>query len=384
MSEASLPTDDPQPLVSDLSNDPVAADPVAADPAAIARADVPEAGALPLMPLAAPERRPIPSAQMYVDTTHRTLELPAVAAAAPPRVFAPRRRIMQATLIALAIILAVPVGLAIGGINGALIPVAPTPTVPLSDIASAATITFTRTTQTLAASPATVVAATSGGQVPATEVDVSVHQVQSLPVDAPQDPTTHLYAVPPACGDASPAYAAAFKGLRFALDSRSPGGSIVFYGPAISYDPGSLTCYPSAGTTSDAPFQYVERLDGSAFHVYFLLIDVQLFQIARIQKRLPAHNAILSVQTCAGIPPMSDQTRASVTITCPTTAHVGWDWSQTNVQGLLAQVQGMPLATALHVLNHIPGIVAGSAKITLSNGVALPSNASAITVQVQG
>jgi hypothetical protein len=383
MSESSPPTDDPQPLAPDPSIDPIpdAHDPTPRD----GPQETPQAVAEPSPSPAQMAVRPLitPSAP-YVDTTHRTLEVPIVAPIRAARRPAPRRWIVPVVSIILAIILAVPVGLAIGGINGALLPSAPTPTVPISDIASAATITFTRTSQTLTASPSTVVAATQGGEVPATEVDVSVHQVQSAPVDAPQDPTTHFYMVPSGCGDTSPAYAAAFKGLRFALNSRSPGGSIVFYGPAIGYDPGSLTCYPSAGTASSAPFQFVERLDGSAFHVYYLLIDVQLYQIARIQKHLPANNVILSVRTCSGVPPMSSQTRSSVTITCPTTALTGWDWSQANEQRLLAQIQGMPMAAALQQLNHTPGIVAGSAKIALSNGAALPSDVNAITVQVQG
>ena len=316
-----------------------------------------------------------------IDVGHRTLE---IATVQPP----PRRNPRDlATIIAIIVILiaAIPTGIVVGSLGQNATVAMPTPTIAASTYATSATITFTRVSQAVKASPDMLVAATNGsGQIKATELDVTVTQVTSAPINAGYNPANQTYAVPAGCGDPQSAYDAAYKGLKYQLDSKSPGGTVVFYGPGFGFDSGSLTCFPAGGTQSSQPFTYTQQIDGSAFHVYYSVIDAQLYQIKRMQKVLPPHEILLTTHTCSDLPPMANQTQASVTITCATTGTAGWDWSADAQSALVQSLVGLSGDAAKTLLVHTPGIVASSVQVTLSNGGRLPQDASAISVQVQG
>lgn len=317
----------------------------------------------------------------FIDATHRTLELTVVR---PP----PRRNprdFVTLIVIGAILLLSIPVGIVAGNLGQNAPTAAPTLTSAASGAyATSATITFTRVSQPISAAPDTLVAATNGsGQIPATELDVQVTQVISDPIQATYNGASQIYFVPNDCGEPQPAFTAAFKGLKYQLDSRSPGGTIVFYGPAFGFDTNSLTCFPAAGTQSSQPFTYTQQINGSAFHVYFKLLDAQNYQIARMNKHLPAHETLLSVQTCAGIPPMSNRSQTSVTISCPTSGIAGWPWAMEAQLSLAQALAGLSPAAAKTLLAHTPGLVPSSVQLTL-NGALLPQDPAAITVQVQG
>jgi hypothetical protein len=228
-----------------------------------------------------------------------------------------------------------------------------------------------------------LVAATDGsGQIHATALHVSLHAVTSLPIDAPFDAVRRAYVVPTNCGDHQPAYDAAFQGVKYQLDSRSPGGTIVFAGPNIGFDDSSFFCFPTATTASSQPFTYSEYIDGFGFHAYYALVDAQNYQIAQMQRTVPVHEIVVAVQTCQGVPKMTDASAASVTITCPTTGTAGWDWPPDTLSALAQRIVGLTPGAARQVLATIPGIVPGSVQITLSNGDHLPGDAGAMTVQL--
>ena len=316
-----------------------------------------------------------------IDVTHRTLELTIVR---PPPHRNPRD---LATIVAIIVILiaAIPAGIVVGSLGQNATVAVPTPTLAASTYATSATITFTRVSQSVKASPDTLVAATNGaGQIKATELDVNVTQVISDPINAGYNATTQVYAVPAGCGDTQPAFDAAYKGLKYQLDSKSPGGTVVFYGPGFGFDSGSLTCFPAGGTQSSQPFTYTEQIDGSAFHVYYAVVDAQLYQINRMKKVLPAHEILLTTQTCSGIPPMANQSQTSVTITCATSGTAGWDWSADAQNQLAQSLVGLSADAAKTLLTHTPGIIASSVQVALNGGGRLPQDATAITVQVQG
>ncbi len=314
----------------------------------------------------------------YIDAPHQTLEVAVVRPPAPP----PPRNRLAVVIVVVALILAIPAGIFVGtlgnGPGGAVVSATPTGSVA----ATSATITFTRVTQAIAVQRTTLVAATDGsGQIRATALHVTIRGATSQPIDAPYDAARRAFVVPPGCGDRQPAYDAAFKGLKYQLDSRSPGGTIVFAGPDFGFDDGSFFCFPTANTASSQPFTYSEYIDGDGFHAYYPLIDAQSYQITQLQKLVPTHEILLAVQTCIGVPKMSGATATRVTITCPTTGTAGWDWPAAALSGLAQMVVGLSPAEARQVLGALPGIVPGSVQIALSNGALLPSNAGAMTVQ---
>ncbi|MBA3827080.1 MAG: hypothetical protein H0X24_24705, partial [Ktedonobacterales bacterium] len=281
--------------------------------------------------------------------------------------------------------LALPAGIYVGTVgnvpsNGD----AATPTPAGGVAATSAIISFARVTVTLAAPKATVVAATDGsGQIRATALHVSIHSATSQPIDAPFDAARKAYVVPANCGDHQPAYDAAFQGVKYQLDSRSPGGTVVFAGPDIGFDDSSFFCFPTPGTASSRPFTYSEYIDGFGFHAYYFLVDAQNYQIAQLQRGVPAHDIVLAVQTCTKVPKMTNASAARVTITCPTSGTAGWDWPADALSALAQRIVGLSPAAARQLLGTLPGIVPGSVQIVLSNGSLLPSDAGAMTVQVQ-
>ena len=316
----------------------------------------------------------------YIDAPHTTLETLAVRppSGSPPPTRTNRFAII---LVATALILAIPAGLVVGTLGDVVAVASPTPTPSGSAYATSATITFTRVTKAIAVPHTTLIAATDGsGQIRATELDVSIHHATSLPIDAPYVAKYQSYIVPDGCGDPQPAYDAAFQGVSYQLESRSPGGSIVFYGPGFSFDDGSFFCSPTARTASAQPFTYSEFIDGYGFHVYYLLIDAQSYQIAQLQKYIPAHEVLLTVQTCTGVPKTANASQTRVTITCPTTGIAGWDWPADALTALAQQLVGLTPSAAKQLLNTLPGIVPGSAQITLTSGALLPSDAGAMTL----
>ena len=315
----------------------------------------------------------------YVDAPHQTLEVLAVRPPAPP----PRNR-LALIVVTVALMLAIPAGLYVGATGNAVGGgAAATPTPAGGVAATSATITFARVTGAIAAPRTTLVAATDGsGQIRATSLHVSLHAVTSLPIDAPLNVARKAYVVPPGCGDHQPAYDAAFQGVKYQLDSRSPGGTVVFAGPDIGFDDGSFFCFPTARRPHRSPSPIANISDGFGFHAYYALVDAQNYQIAQMQATVPAHEVVLAVQTCTGVPKMTDASAARVTILCPTTGTAGWDWPPAALSALAQRVVGLTPTAARQLLGTLPGIVPGSLQIALSNGSLLPGDAGAMTVQL--
>lgn len=289
---------------------------------------------------------------------------------------------VRVALLGMILIAALPLGILVGTLHAHTAPRPPVVVRGSSSNATHATITFTRMTIAAHAPQTTLVAANSGGQIPTIEIAVTVRQATSAPIAATAQ--NGQYSVPANCGDAGPADRAALAGLQAKLSSQTPGGTITFYGPGFSVDAGSLTCQPAAGTTQPQPFYYTEQIDGSAVQVVYRLSDAQLFQIDQMTQTLPPHYVITATSTCNDIPTTTGSTRYTVTIVCPTTGMAAWDWPSSALAALAQHLIGLTPAQARALLDHTPGIVPGSAQVTLQGGTTLPVKSTQCDLVVNG
>lgn len=199
--------------------------------------------------------------------------------------------------------------------------------------------------------------------------------------DSPAGGNTAYYYVPPSCGDSSPAQASARAALSAQLTVA--GGTIIFYGPVFDIKASTLSCSPAAGTQQTTPFNFTQKIDGTATETTFLASDAQDFQTKSVGGVVPTNYVLVSASACPEGPKAGDgATGSKATITCPTTGKAGWDWKPAALSDLASAIAGSGLGSAVLELNSTPGVTPGSVKVDLVDGSELPQNADDITFAV--
>jgi|GEM_PF-2638342 len=194
---------------------------------------------------------------------------------------------------------------------------------------------------------------------------------------SPAGGNTAYYYVPD-CNDPSAAQAALRTTLLGQLGT--PAGSVVFFGPTINIDTGSLACTPKAGTQQATSFTYTQTITGSVSQSIFSIADAQNYQTDQLKKQIPNKYTLIDAKACPDGPKAgTDATATKVTITCPTTGTVGWNWTPDALQQLGASLAGASVSTATLQLGQTPGITPGSVKIDLTDGSVLPVDGASIT-----
>ncbi len=234
----------------------------------------------------------------------------------------------------------------------------------------------------------TLIAATDkSGQIPAIQHTVRVSQIASSPLAAPSaiEPATgaRYYYVPAGCGDATPAVTAAKNALTTQLRQQTAADETIFSGPAFAINQGSLTCAPVAGTRQSSPFTYVQKIDGSASESAFKATDVRAYQAQQLQAavgQLDAGYGLLSSDICPDGLVVSDASATRVTISCPTSGIVRYQWTQDKLKDLATRLAGKTPDEAKAALDTTPGVQPGSVVIDGLHGARLPTDASQIQV----
>jgi hypothetical protein len=234
----------------------------------------------------------------------------------------------------------------------------------------------------------TVVVATDGsGQVKAAQVSAHVTQAQSAPIAAPSaiKPATgrQYYYVPAGCGDPTPAIDAATAALKAALARQIPAGQVAFGGPSLSITRGSLTCSPGAGASRDAPFTYVQAIDGNATQGTYNPIDVRTYQRGQLQQavqNLGDQYALRDTLICPQGPQLVGATATRATVQCTAYGVAEWQWTPDALDALARSLAGKHKDEALRLLDATPGLEPGTSTIDLLSGDTLPDDPSAISI----
>ncbi len=188
--------------------------------------------------------------------------------------------------------------------------------------------------------------------------------------------------VPANCGDPTPAVQALQTYLENTLENTKPTMAMGLGNLPDTVDYTSLTCTPPAGYQQYDGLAYNQFISGTRNWLYYFPQDIMNYQTQQLANQVPATDTLLNSSVCS-LPTILDSNTNSGHVQCAATGTAAWNWTADALATLAQQLAGKDLASATALLNTTPGVVAGSAQITIAGGgTTLPQDPSTIAITV--